>query len=162
MRGDDEFVEFARASSARLTHAAYLLTGDRQLAEDAAQTALVRVYAAWARVRRQDAYAYARTVLVNHVTDGWRRPLRERATAEVPDRPAGGDMADEVAGRRWLIEALAALTDRERAVIVLRYYFDLPEAEVASELNVTIGTVKSTASRALSKLRVPIRDGVQR
>jgi RNA polymerase sigma-70 factor (sigma-E family) len=153
-RGDEEFVEFARSSSGRLTHAAYLLTGDRHLAEDAAQTALVRTYAAWSRVRRQDAYAYARTVLVNHVTDGWRRPLRERPSAEVPDRPAPGDVADEVAGRRWLVEALSALTPRERAIVVLRYFFDLPESAVASELDVSVGTVKSTTFRALAKLRV--------
>jgi RNA polymerase sigma-70 factor (sigma-E family) len=153
-RGDEEFVEFARASSGRLTHAAYLLIGDRHLAEDAAQTALVRTYAAWSRVRRQDAYAYARKVLVNHVTDGWRRPLRERASGEVPDRPAGGDLADEVAGRQWLVEALGALSPRERAVVVLRYFFDLPETAVASELDVTVGTVKSTNFRALAKLRV--------
>ena len=79
-RGDEEFAEFVRASSARLTHAAYLLTGDRHQAEDAAQTAFTRTYAAWARVRHKDAYGYARTVLVNHVIDGWRRPIREYAT----------------------------------------------------------------------------------
>jgi RNA polymerase sigma-70 factor (sigma-E family) len=153
-RGDDEFVEFARASSTRLLRAAYLLTGDRYAAEDAAQTALVRTYAAWSRVRRHDAYAYARTVLVNHVTDGWRRPLRERATNELPQRPAPGDVAEEVAQRRWLVDALGSLTHRERAVIVLRHFFDLTEVEVASELNISVGTVKSTNSRALGKLRV--------
>jgi RNA polymerase sigma-70 factor (sigma-E family) len=153
-RGDEEFVEFARASSNRLMHAAYLLTGDRHAAEDAAQTALARTYAAWSRVRRHDAYAYARTVLVNHITDGWRRPLRERPSDEVPERPVAGDLADEVAGRRWLVEALGTLTPRERAVVVLRYFFDLPEATVAGELSVSVGTVKSTCSRALAKLRV--------
>jgi RNA polymerase sigma-70 factor (sigma-E family) len=164
-RDDGEFVEFARASSGRLLHAAYLLTGDRHQAEDAAQTALVRTYAAWSRVRRQDAYAYARTVLVNHVTDGWRRPVREHAAGELPDRPARGDVADEVAGRRWLIDALSTLTPRERAVVVLRYFFDLPETAVASELDITVGTVKSMNFRALAKLRVrtdapvPVNDG---
>src|ERR1700759_342427 len=74
---DEDFAEFARASYGGLRHAAYLLTGDRHSAEDAAQTALVRTYAAWSRVRRDDAYAYARKVLVNHVTDRWRRRLRE-------------------------------------------------------------------------------------
>jgi len=153
-RADREFVEFAQASSARLLHAAYLLTGDRHGAEDAAQTALVRTYAAWSRVRRQDAYAYARTVLVNHVTDGWRRPLREQATGYLPEAVAGGDVAEEVTGRRWLVERLSVLTPRERAVVVLRHYFDLTEADVASELDVTVGTVKSTNARALAKLRV--------
>jgi RNA polymerase sigma-70 factor (sigma-E family) len=153
-RGDEEFVEFAQATSRRLIHAAYLMTGDRHQAEDAAQTALVRTYAAWPRVRRQDAYAYARRVLVNHVTDGWRRPVREQATGDLPERPAGGDVAEEVAGRQWLLAALAGLTPRERAVIVLRHYFDLSEAAVAGELDVTVGTVKSMNFRALAKLRV--------
>jgi RNA polymerase sigma-70 factor (sigma-E family) len=153
-RGDEEFVEFVRAQSRRLTHAAYLLTGDRHVAEDAAQTALVRTYAAWARVRRDDAYAYARSVLVNHLTDRWRRPLREYATDQLPEHPVGDDLAERVTGRRWLMQALAALTARERAVVVLRYYFDLPEAEVANELDINIGTVKSMNSRALAKLRI--------
>src|SRR3954469_19405044 len=86
-RGDEEFAEFVRVSSARLTHAAYLLTGDRHQAEDAAQTAFTRTYAAWSRVRHKDAYGYARTVLVNHVIDGWRRPIREYATEAMPERP---------------------------------------------------------------------------
>jgi len=143
-RNDEEFVEFAQACSARLLHAAYLLTGDRHRAEDAAQTALVRTYAAWRRLRNDNPYGYARAVLVNHVTDGWRRPLREHATDDVPERPAADDVADAVTQRRWLIQALGALTRRERAVIVLRYFFDLPETSVARELNVSVGTVKST------------------
>jgi RNA polymerase sigma-70 factor (sigma-E family) len=155
-RGDQEFVEFVRGCSGRLLHAAYLLTGDRHHAEDAAQTALVRTYAAWSRVRRQDAYAYARAVLVNHVTDGWRRPVRERATATPPEPPPTADMADEVARQRWLVTALAGLTVRERSIVVLRHFFDLPEAEVARDLGISIGTVKSTTSRALTKLRVSL------
>jgi len=153
-RGDEQFVEFAQACSPRLLHAAYLLTGDRHLAEDAAQTALVRTYAAWSRVRREDAFAYARRVLVNHVTDRWRRRLREYATGALPDRPTQADVAEEVALRQWLIGALAALTVRERAVIVMRYFFDLPEADVAAELHISVGTVKSTSSRGLAKLRI--------
>jgi RNA polymerase sigma factor (sigma-70 family) len=124
--GDEDFVEFLQASSPGLLRAAYLLTGDRHLAEDAAQTALVRTYAAWSRVRRADAFAYARRVLVNHVTDRWRRRLREYATGTVPDQPAKADVAEEVALRQWLIGALASLTARERAVLIMRYYFDLP------------------------------------
>jgi RNA polymerase sigma-70 factor (sigma-E family) len=153
-RADDEFAEFARGSYSGLRHAAWLLTGDRHAAEDAVQTALVRTYAAWSRVRRDDAYAYARKVLVNHVTDRWRRRLREYPAAELPDHAAGDDPADEVALRHWVTAALATLTARERAVVVLRYLFDLPEATVARDLGVTLGTVKSTSSRALAKLRV--------
>lgn len=153
-RGDEEFVEFVQASSSRLVHAAYLLTSNRHQAEDATQTALARTYAAWARIRNKDAYAYARTVLVNHIIDGWRRPIREHATEELPELPAKGDVADSVAQRAWLLEMIAGLTARERAVVVMRHFFDLPEAEVASELGVSLGTVKSTNSRALAKLRV--------
>ncbi|WIY04226.1 SigE family RNA polymerase sigma factor [Amycolatopsis mongoliensis] len=153
-RGDEEFADFVRASSARLTHAAYLLTGDRHQAEDAAQTAFTRTYAAWSRVRHKDAYGYARTVLVNHVIDGWRRPIREYATEAVPDRQDRFDVDKAVTQRAWLTAVLRTLTDRERAVVVLRHFFDLPEADVARELGVSLGTVKSTNSRALAKLRV--------
>ncbi len=154
-RGDDDFVAFAQASSGRLQHAAYLLTGDRHDAEDAAQSALVKTYAAWSRVRRKDAYAYARQVLVNLVIDQWRRPIREYATEELPDRPVPADLADDVARRGWLIAALDRLSARERAVVVMRHYLDLPEADVARELDLSLGTVKSLNSRALAKLRIP-------
>ena len=157
---DEDFAEFARASYGGLRHAAYLLTGDRHSAEDAAQTALVRTYAAWSRVRRDDAYAYARKVLVNHVTDRWRRRLREYPVGDVPERGGIPDPADEVALRHWLTGELATLTVKERAVIVMRYLFDLPEAVVARDLGVTIGTVKSTSSRALAKLRVRADDAI--
>ncbi|WP_103341624.1 SigE family RNA polymerase sigma factor [Amycolatopsis sp. CA-126428] len=157
-RGDEEFAEFVRASSARLTHAAFLLTGDRHQAEDAAQTAFTRTYAAWSRVRHKDAYGYARTVLVNHVIDGWRRPIREYATEAMPERQDGSDVDKAVTQRAWLTAVLKTLTARERAVVVLRHFFDLPEAEVARELGVSLGTVKSTNSRALAKLRLEAAD----
>ena len=153
-RGDEEFVEFATASSARLQRAAYLLTGDRHQAEEIAQATLVRVYAAWGRVRRRDPYAYARTVLANLVNDQWRRPMREYATEVMPDREAPRDLADDVTRRRWLVTALRALSPRERSVIVLRHLLDASEAEVARDLNMALGTVKSLNSRGLAKLRV--------
>ena len=153
-RGDDEFAEFVRASSARLTHAAYLLTGDRHQAEDAAQTAFTRTYAAWSRVRHKDAYGYARTVLMNHVIDRWRRPIREYATEVMPEQQDRLDVDKAVTQRAWLTAVLKTLTARERAVVVLRHFFDLPEADVARELGVSLGTVKSTNSRALAKLRI--------
>ncbi|HKN53743.1 MAG TPA: sigma-70 family RNA polymerase sigma factor, partial [Amycolatopsis sp.] len=102
----------------------------------------------------KDAYGYARTVLMNHVIDGWRRPYRENPTDELPERPVGDDVEHLVTQREWLTAVLATLTDRERAVVVLRHFFDLPEADVAAELGVSLGTVKSTNSRALAKLRV--------
>ena len=93
-------------------------------------------------------------MLVNHVTDRWRRRLREYPVGELPEQAGTPDPADEVALRHWLTGALATLTVKERAVIVMRYLFDLPEATVARDLGITVGTVKSTSSRALAKLRV--------
>ena len=155
-RGDEEFIEFTRASSDRLQRVAYLLTGDRHAAEDAAQTALVRTYSAWSRVRNDEPYGYARRVLSNYVTDQWRRPIRENATETMPDVTAPRDVAEDVAKRRSLVAALSALSAKERAVIVLRHYLDLPEAEVASELGLSLGTVKSLNARGLAKLRVSL------
>jgi RNA polymerase sigma-70 factor (sigma-E family) len=156
--GDVEFVEFVRASSARLQRAAYLLTGDRHQAEDDVQTVLVRVYTAWSRIRRQDPFAYARKVLANLVIDRWRRPIREDATEELPEQAMPGDVADGVAVQEWLMRTLAVLSPRERTIVVLRHFWDLAEADVAAELNVSVGTVKSTASRALAKMRVSAED----
>ncbi|MCY1139275.1 SigE family RNA polymerase sigma factor [Actinoplanes sp. Pm04-4] len=155
-RGDAEFSEFAAAGFHRLRRAAFLLTGNEQQAEDAAQAALVKTYAAWRRVRRQDPYAYARKVMVNHLKDQWRRPLREHAHDHLPERASAQDVAGDVTDQRWLLAALSDLADRERAVVVLRHYFDLSEKEVAAELGVAVGTVKSLNSRALSKLRVTL------
>ena len=157
-RGDAEFVEFVRASTARLQHAAYLLTGDRHQAEDDVQTVLVRVYTAWSRIRRQDPFAYARKVLANLVIDRWRRPIREDASEDVPEQAMPGDLADDVAVQEWLMRALAMLSPRERTIVVLRHFWDLSEIDVAAELKVSIGTVKSTASRALAKMRVSVAD----
>ena len=152
-RGDDEFVEFAQASSARLLHAAYLLTGNRHQAEDAAQSALVKTYAAWKRIQGDDAYGYARRVLANLVTDRWRRPLREYATDMLPERPVPRDMAEDVSRRRALIKALGELTAKERGVVVMRHYLDLSEADVAHELRLTLSAVKNLNARGLAKLR---------
>ena len=154
---DAEFDEFAAAAWPRLRRSAYLLTGDYHLAEDLAQTALARTYAHWRRVRRADALAYARRVLVNANIDR----LRRRRMLEVRDGDQGTNLAqaasrpDERSDERdELVRMLRTLTDRERRVIVLRHYFDLSEREVADELSIAPGTVKSTLSRALAKLRV--------
>ncbi len=155
-RGDQEFIEFAQANSARLQQAAYLLTGDVHQAEDAAQSALVRTYAAWSRLRNDDAYAYTRRVLANLVIDQWRRPMREYASDVVPEPAPAPDVADQVARRRELIAAMDVLSGKERAVIVMRHYLDLTEADVARELKLSLGTVKSLNARALAKLRISI------
>jgi RNA polymerase sigma-70 factor (sigma-E family) len=162
---DREFDEFAHAAWPRLHRSAYLLTGDQQLAEDLAQTALERTYAKWRTVRRDDALAYARRVVVNLNVDR----LRRRRLTEV-----GGDALAhaEGAGGGWgthaathdrdqVVRLLAGLTDKERRVVVLRHYYDLPEAVVARELGIAPGTVKSTLSRALAKLRVRVEHPIE-
>jgi RNA polymerase sigma-70 factor (sigma-E family) len=157
--GNDGFDEFAAAAWPRLRRSAYLLTGDHHLAEDLAQTALARTFAHWRRVRRDDALAYARKVVVNANIDR----LRRRRTVEVGggsaehalDRMADReDVVRAASDRDQAVRLLAVLTDRERRVVVLRHYFDLSEADVATELGIAAGTVKSTLSRALAKLRV--------
>jgi RNA polymerase sigma-70 factor (sigma-E family) len=151
----EEFPDFVRSASPHLLHTAWLLTGDRHRAEDLVQIALVRTYAAWHRVRTEDAVAYARRVLVNAQHDWWRRrPWREQPVDQLPDAPAAGDSAGRLHDRDALVRALGRLGVRERAVVVLRYYTDLDIEAVADLLGISTGTVKSTASRALAKLRV--------
>lgn len=152
-RSDSDFDDFALAAWPRLRWSAYLLCGDHQLAEDLAQTTLVRTYSRWGSVRRADAMAYARRVLVNLNIDRVRRkrPVElgdlDPDALTAPDRTRGSDDRDE------LVRLLGTLTERERRVVVLRHYFDLSEAAVADELGIAPGTVKSTLSRALTKLR---------
>jgi RNA polymerase sigma-70 factor (sigma-E family) len=154
--GDREFDEFAHAAWPRLHRSAYLLTGDHHLAEDLAQTALERTYARWRTVRRDDALAYCRRVLVNLNVDR----IRRRRFFEVGGGAlahADHGVADSGPGDRdQIVRLLARLTERERRVVVLRHYYDLPEATVAQELDIAPGTVKSTLARALTKLRVPV------
>ena len=153
-RSDEDFDEFATTAWPRLRRIGYLLTGDHHLAEDLAQTALVRTYASWRRVRREDAAAYSRRVLLNLNVDR----LRRRRLTEVGDAAmevlpvAGGEAVTE--DRDHIVRLLAGLTERERRVVVLRHYCDLSEADVARELGIAPGTVKSTLARALRKLRV--------
>jgi RNA polymerase sigma-70 factor (sigma-E family) len=145
-----EFREFVAARSAALFRSAYLLTGQREAAEDLLQTVLARVARRWDRIDRQPD-AYVRRALYREQVSRWRR--RGREVFGVPDTPAGGDHAASTDLRVSLAAALRRLTPRQRAVVVLRYVEDLPEREVAEVLDVSIGTVRSTASRALGRLR---------
>jgi RNA polymerase sigma-70 factor (sigma-E family) len=151
---DAEFAEFVASAQRRLLHAGWLLTHDEHRAEELAQDALVRTYAAWHRVRKDDAFSYARRALLNASVDGWRRHRREQLTNEVPERLMPTSFEDGVADRGHLVDALQRLSVRERRVVVSRYYLDLSEEAVAAELGISVGTVKSTTSRALAKLRV--------
>jgi RNA polymerase sigma-70 factor (sigma-E family) len=151
----EEFEEWAHARSAALARAAYLLTGDLHLAEDLLQETLTRVAQHWRRVRRQgEPDAYARRVMHNLAVDAWRRRRsrpREVLGAEAPEPGIHGDV--ETDRRLVLRDALATLTLRQRAVLSLRFYEDLTEAETAAVLGCSVSTVKSTAREALARLR---------
>lgn len=153
---DAEFGAYMAARWPVLVRTAYLLTGDLHLAEDVAQSALTKVYASWRRVRRaDDVDAYVRRVLVNANAGRFRkRRVGERLTGVLPDGPGRDGAHGAVETRSVLMAALAELTVRQRQVVVLRYWEDLPEKEVASVLGISVGTVKSQASKAIARLRV--------
>ena len=149
------FAQFVEARQRALQRTAWLLTGDWAAAEDLVQTALVRSWPRWERInRRDDPEIYVRRAMVN-TWASWRRRRwwGERATAAVPEVQAVGDVAAEVAVRVTVQGALRSLTARQRAVLVLRVFDDLPEAQVAQVLDCAVGTVKSTLAHALAKLR---------
>lgn len=153
---EQEFVAFVDAVSPRLLASAWLLTGDPDAAQDLVQEALARLYVRWRRVRGGNPTAYARRVLTNLHTDQWRSRRREVLVAE-PGEFAG---QDPDAGRHVdVVRALQTLPPREREVVVLRHYLDLSEEQTADSLGVSIGTVKSSASRGLGKLREILREG---
>ena len=156
-QGGASFEEFVAGSSAHLFTLARLLTGGhRAEAEDLLQSAYERTFRHWKRIsRREDPERYVRQALINASVDRWRR-LRRRP--EEPMRFPGGeppvaDHAAEIADRDLLLRGLAALPMRQRAVLVLRYFEDLTEAQAAEALGCSIGTVKSQAARALARLR---------
>lgn len=148
-----DYTEFVHARWGALYRAAHLLTGDAAEAEDALQTTLIKAYAQWSRVTRTDApEAYVRKMLLNEVLSTRRTAARRAGKwhlTAVPDAMPGHDPAE----RLDLWQRLQALPPRQRAVIVLRYYEDLSEAQIADALGVSPGTVKSQASAALRALR---------
>ena len=146
------FDDFVRAESDALTRSAYLLTGDRHHAEDLVQTVLARLAVRWHGIEDPRRYAYR--VLYTQFVSWWRRRrtrVAERLTADVPDShaPVGPDRELALVLR----QALARLTPRQRAVLVLRYFEDLSEADTAVRLGCRIGTVKSQTRHALERLR---------
>ena len=153
---DDAFEEFVRGRSRYLFQLALVLTGwDKAAAEDVLQVALERAYRRRRQLFRQgSAEPYVRRVVVNAAID-WRRRLRRSAEQplDVAVDVAVGDRTGQVADRDVLVRALAALGPRQRAVLVMRYWEDLPDAEIAATLNCSAGTVRSQASRGLARLR---------
>ncbi|GII20677.1 SigE family RNA polymerase sigma factor [Planosporangium mesophilum] len=147
------FGEFVAARTAALSKTAYLLTGDHQLAEDLLQSALARVLRHWRRVRAQDPEAYVRRTMYHLQMSWWRRRrVAERLAAEPPER-SGGDPYPGAVLRISLDDALVRLTARQRTVLVLRFYEDLSEAQVAEALGCSLGTVKRHAHDGLRRLR---------
>ena len=160
---DEEFREFVAARSAALLRTAYLLAGDWATAEDLVQTALTKTYLAWRRLGEiQAVEPYTRRVLINTATSWWRRRWHgERPTAVLPER-AAPDRHEEALERDALWQHVQSLPARQRAVLVLRFYEDLSEAQTAALLEISPGTVKSQTARALAALRKRLAvDGIE-
>jgi RNA polymerase sigma-70 factor (sigma-E family) len=163
---DAEFREFMHGRWPAMVRLAYALTGDQGHAEDVAQTAFARAYASWPKVRRTgNPEAYVRRIVINENRNRFRKQrVTERLTDSPPEPAPGtglgsgsgsgsGDATSQYDERSVLMAALRRLGPRQRAVVVLRYWLGLTEAEAAAELNCSVGTVKSQASRALATLR---------
>ncbi len=155
---DAEFSAYLEARRPALLRTAYLLTGgDVHTAEDVLQTALAKLYLSWDKVHERESLdAYVRRILTNETTSLWRRAWRRREVTQetLPERRAGAhtDTYDDgTSAALW--ELVQTLPPKARAVVVLRYYEELTEAETAATLGISVGTVKSQTSRALAALR---------
>jgi RNA polymerase sigma-70 factor (sigma-E family) len=162
-RDEQEFAEYFVARRDAVRRSAYLLCGDWHRADDFAQTAFVSLHRHWRRIRDRGALdAYVRRTLVRAVIDESRRPWRrERFTDEVPETPGPGpEVGDAVATRSTLLQALAKVPPRQRAVLVLRFLEGLDVSGVAEALGCTEGTVKSQTARGLATLRAELGDAL--
>ena len=148
---DAAFTAFVDEASPRLLRVAIGLTGSGEAARELLQASLVKTYVAWPRIRHEDAYAYVRRVMANQKVDAWRATSKEVVTDDVPDESTSPTSRTE--DHDALLRLLGTLPQRQRTVVVLRYYDDLSEAEVAGTLGVSVGAVKSAASRGLAALR---------
>lgn len=154
---DEDFARYVRARQHALLRAAYLVCGDAHLAEDLLQQAFTKVALRWDRLRHENPDAYVRRILYRDAVSSWRRTRRE-SLVEVPPEPGRPDESARVADRLDVERALAALTPKQRAVVVLRYFEDRTEADTAEVLGVSVGTVKSQTHAALARLRERIPD----
>ena len=154
---DAEFEDFVAGALPRLLRFAHVLTGDSAAAEDLVQTALGRSWRAWRLGRIDDPQAFVRKVMVNSYATWYRRyGGRETAVADLPDQLMADEAARRIEDRDAMCRALLSLPPRQRAVVVLRYYEELTELEIADVMGVSPGTVKSQASRALRRLAVTL------
>ena len=153
-QGRAAFEALVDARSTSLLRTAYLLTGDWGTAEDLLQTALAKTWFRWHALRdTQAAEAYVRQVMSRTFATWWRRKWRGETPTDVLPDVLGHDPYSGVVARDLLRRALAELPPRQRAIVVLRFYEDLSEVQVAEALGCSVGTVKSTVSRALVRLR---------
>jgi RNA polymerase sigma-70 factor (sigma-E family) len=159
---DSEFREFMHSRWPAMVRLAYVLTGDQGHAEDVAQAAFARAYASWPKVRRtENPEGYVRRIVINENRNRFRKHRVTEQLTGAPPEPGPGagpgpglaDATSQYDERSVLMAALRRLGPRQRAVVVLRYWLGLTEAETAAELNCSVGTVKSQASRALASLR---------
>ncbi len=152
---DPGFHDYVAARGPALLRTAYLLTGHQADAEDLLQAALAKTYLAWRRIEDFGSLdGYVRRAMVNTHISWWRRRrLEEYPTDDIPDQPVSDHVGDSEM-HDSLSRALRRLPERMRAAVVLRYYEDMSEAEIAGVLGVSLGTVKSTVSRAVAKLRI--------
>lgn len=150
-----EFSGIYAAHHAESLRLAYLLTGDRHHAEDVVADAFVKVYRRWRRGGIDQPRAYIRRAVVNESNSRFRRlALERRAAQRLTADDRGARVADEqLADADQVFQALRRLPERQRTALVLRYYADLPERDIAQAMDVSVGTVKSSVSRALDKLR---------
>ena len=151
---DEEFTDFVNGRFTALQRFGYLLTGEWHLAEDLVQTSLTKVWFHRKSLRSGSALeSYTRTVMVNTSTQWWRRKWRgETPTMTLPELAAASEFGT-VDDRDRLVRALATLPNRTRAALALRYFEDLPDAEIAEIMGCSVSTVKSSVSRGLARLR---------
>jgi RNA polymerase sigma-70 factor (sigma-E family) len=147
---EHEFTEWVAGCQRQLLRSAYLITGDLQRAEDLVQEALVKVAMRWSRLRDGSPAAYARTIIVRDNISWWRRRNRELSAAGSSEGSASSSDPDLALVVR---RALERLTDRQRAVLVLRHFDDLSERDTAAALGISVGAVKSQNAAALARLR---------
>jgi RNA polymerase sigma-70 factor (sigma-E family) len=152
-RDERAFEDFVARAGDRLLRSAVLLVGDRGTAEDLVQGALERTYRHWPRVSSGQPEAYVRRALVNAAASRWRRRGVREVPLDATHEVTVADDRDRLALRDGLIRALLTLPARQRAVLVLRYFDDMSEADVAATLGCSVGSVKSQASRGLVRLR---------
>lgn len=154
LSADADFEGFVAAYYPQLVRTAFLLTQDRQLAEDLVQSALLKCWGSWGRIHSEDPYPYVRRTLLNTYFAWWRRAKSRPEHLTDTILESGSHPAHAVVDNADLLAALRRLPKKMRAIVVLRYFEDLSEADTAAALGCSTGTVKSQAHRALNKLRL--------